>query len=136
MVIVSFVTEGQEILRLSVAYGERAKLLGDGSWLDFDFSVPSPRLGHPITYSEDAEEWARSLPEAYAGSAMQAQVVEDTAMEAVLVAAASGARVRAPALQHGTITHNLQISAWRQPRLLALAGLLVIILVAVVLLHL
>lgn len=126
MVTVSFVSDGKELLRLSVTYGEPTRLLGDDSWLDYDFSVPSSRLGRPITFFEDAEEWARSLPEAYAGTPLQAQVIEDTGMNEILVVAANGVNADAPAMQDGTISHNLKISPWRQPRLMLLLAVLAV----------
>jgi hypothetical protein len=43
---------------------------GDGSWLDFAFQPHSDRLGRPVSFYDDAEEWARSLPDAYTTSGL------------------------------------------------------------------
>ena len=48
---------------------------GDGSWLDFDFCPYSLTLGGPVSFKEDAEEWARSLPGAYANTEMKATII-------------------------------------------------------------
>jgi hypothetical protein len=132
MVIVSFVDNGKELLRISVSYGQPVELMGDHSWLDYDFKVPSQRLGYPVSFHDDPEEWARSLPEAYADTALQAQVVKDTALEGAIDAArARAVHTGKPALQEGTTMHNLKVALWRQPRMLALAAVLFLILAAV-----
>jgi hypothetical protein len=78
MVSIVFNHAGRDVLRLTVTYGQPVVILGDASWLDWNYQPNSVRLGRPVSFQEDAEEWARSLPHAYAGSAMTVRVVSDT----------------------------------------------------------
>jgi len=126
VIVVTFIRDGQTLARLGVAYGQRVLTEGDCSWIDYGFSPVSTRLQRAVSFQEDAEEWARSLPEAYAGTPLQAQVIEDTGMNEILAVAANGVNADAPAMQDGTISHNLKISPLRQPRLMLLLAVLAV----------
>ena len=80
MVTVFFTRDGARLLELSVQYGQQVKAVGDASWLDYGFRPYSNHLGRPVSFNEDPEEWARSLPFAYAGApGMDVTVTADTA---------------------------------------------------------
>lgn len=59
--------------------GEEHKIEGDGSLLDLDLPVVSVRRGEQIRFSDDPEEWARSLVLAYRSGDLIATVVHDDA---------------------------------------------------------
>ena len=76
MVCVSFRKEGQEFAQIVVSYGEQTQTYGDCSWLDFAFMPMSLRYHKPIKFVDDAEEWARSLVNAYIDSGIEVIVTE------------------------------------------------------------
>lgn len=76
MIVVTFIRDGQTLARLGVAYGQRVLTEGDCSWIDYGFSPVSTRLQRAVSFQEDAEEWARSLPNAYTGTGLFVEVRE------------------------------------------------------------
>ena len=69
MVRVTFTHKDYVLLVISVSERGLEENEGDFSWLDIEhFSPLSRRLGRRISFHEDPEEWARSLPTAYASS--------------------------------------------------------------------
>jgi hypothetical protein len=77
MVEVEFSSGGEKILTVRASQGHSPQFEGDSSWFDENFTPYSERLACPIHWQEDAEEWARSLPQAYAETPTQAQVTRD-----------------------------------------------------------
>lgn len=59
--------------------GEEHRIEGDSSLLDLDLPVVSLRRGEQIRFSDDPEEWARSLVLAYRSGDLIATVVRDDA---------------------------------------------------------
>lgn len=59
--------------------GEEHKIEGDSSLLDLHLPVVSLRRGEQIRFSDDPEEWARSLVLAYRSGDLIATVVHDDA---------------------------------------------------------
>ncbi|MGH2783379.1 MAG: hypothetical protein ACRDL4_16365 [Thermoleophilaceae bacterium] len=59
--------------------GEEHQIEGDSSLLDLDLPVVSLRRGKQIRFSDDPEEWARSLVLAYRSGDLIATVVHDDA---------------------------------------------------------
>jgi hypothetical protein len=57
--------------------GEEHKIEGDSSLLDLDLPVVSLRRGEQIRFTDDPEEWARSLILAYRSGDLIATVVQD-----------------------------------------------------------
>ena len=94
----------QELLRMDVAYGTAPVMTGDGSWLSASFTPFSERLGRAVSYREDAEEWARSLPAAYAGSGMLCEVTHDDRAHSRIFAPAADP---APAIAPTPVTPEL-----------------------------
>jgi hypothetical protein len=81
VVTLSFVqrSTSEEILRLVVSdSGEYEEILGNASWIDFAFKPVSANLGRLVSFQDDAEEWARSLPSAYENSPLEVTVLKDT----------------------------------------------------------
>jgi hypothetical protein len=76
VVVVTFIRDGQMLARLGVAYGQPVQSEGDCSWIDYTFAPRSARLQRPVSFQEDAEEWARSLPGAYVGSGLVVEAAE------------------------------------------------------------
>jgi len=71
MVRVTFTQCSNASVLLVISVSERGieKNEGDFSWLDIDhFSPLSSSLGRRVSFHENPEEWARSLPTAYASS--------------------------------------------------------------------
>ena len=80
MVVVSFSRpDGSEIAEITVVAGQPVSSTGDISWLDWNFQPRSLALGRPVSFQEDPEEWARSLPSAYARTSIEVRVVSDSA---------------------------------------------------------
>ena len=82
MVIASFFRPNTDVpvLRLIVTYGSPVQIEGDDSWFDFSYRPHSEAYGRPISWEEDAEEWARSLPSAYADSPLRVEI-DDTSSQ-------------------------------------------------------
>ena len=57
--------------------GERHEIEGDSSLLDLNLPVVSLRRGEQIRFTDDPEEWARSLVLAYRSGDLIATVVHD-----------------------------------------------------------
>lgn len=79
MVVVAFARpDGTEIARITVVAGQPVSSTGDVGWLDWNFMPQSVALGRRVSFHEDAEEWARSLPAAYAASSVKVTLVSDS----------------------------------------------------------
>ena len=78
MVRLSFHRDTTPLLHLQIHADGRIEAAGDASWLDLDFTPTSSRTGQPVRFHDDPLEWARSLPAAYAGTAMTCTVTEDS----------------------------------------------------------
>jgi hypothetical protein len=72
MVRVEFAKGRDHLLTLLVDAKGRVRADGDASWLRIEsFQPHSERLGRPVSFHEEPEEWALSLPGAYAGSGLE-----------------------------------------------------------------
>jgi hypothetical protein len=69
--------EDHDLLVLSVAHGQPVRALGNSAWLDFRFTPFSSELDGPVSFADDCEAWARSLPDAYAGTGLRVYLCGD-----------------------------------------------------------
>lgn len=72
--IVGFVS----VVRLTVANGELRVEGDEPELVDRRQRVVSLRTGKAITFADDPEEWARSLPGSFRAPYLWAEVIEDT----------------------------------------------------------
>lgn len=76
-----FDTEGEfqrEVVAHLEADGKEVRIDGDESLLPRDRKLPNLRDGTTVSFNEDPEEWARSLPASLRGPTLAAVVVTDT----------------------------------------------------------
>jgi uncharacterized RDD family membrane protein YckC len=131
MVTVSFARGGQEFARIVLDNGQCVQSFGDVTWLDLSFAPYSERFGRPVRFTDDAEEWARSLPDAYAMEIKVTLTQTPPVTTAVPVdhlslkaPGAPATNQAAPAQQAGARTYSQPAAtdAWALARPLELAG--------------